>query len=174
MKYILAILAFAFLVFSAQSSEAVEVLHTYDSMKDDTQELASQYPEIAIYSIIPIPVIIWGSFRFQSRIGPHYTEVRKEVGLLNALLSNNLSGISTIKSFTSEELEIERVRAASQAYREANRRAIRLSAAFVPLIRMAILVGFTATLLHGGIVTLNGGMEVASYSVMIFMRQRLL
>ena len=27
-------------------------------------------PEIAIYSIIPIPVIIWGSFRFQSRIGP--------------------------------------------------------------------------------------------------------
>jgi len=131
-------------------------------------------PEIAIYSIIPIPVIIWGSFRFQSRIGPHYTEVRKEVGLLNALLSNNLSGISTIKSFTSEELEIERVRAASQAYREANRRAIRLSAAFVPLIRMAILVGFTATLLHGGLVTLNGEMEVASYSVMIFMMQRLL
>ena len=39
---------------------------------------------------------------------------------------------------------------------------------------MAILVGFTATLLHGGIVTLNGGMEVASYSVMIFMMQRLL
>jgi ATP-binding cassette subfamily B protein len=131
-------------------------------------------PEIAIYSIIPIPVIIWGSFRFQSRIGPHYTEVRKEVGLLNALLSNNLSGISTIKSFTSEEHEVERVRAASQAYREANRRAIRLSAAFVPLIRMAILVGFTATLLHGGFVTLNGGMEIASYSVMIFMMQRLL
>ncbi|MCH2444586.1 MAG: ABC transporter ATP-binding protein/permease, partial [Candidatus Poseidoniia archaeon] len=131
-------------------------------------------PTIAIYSIIPIPVIIWGSFRFQSRIGPHYAEVRKEVGLLNALLSNNLSGISTIKSFTSEELEVERVRAASQAYREANRRAIRLSAAFVPLIRMAILVGFTATLLHGGFVTLDGGMAIASYSVMIFMMQRLL
>ena len=49
-KYILAIITFAFLVFSAQSSEAVEVLHTYDSLKDDTQELASQYPDIAIYS----------------------------------------------------------------------------------------------------------------------------
>ena len=131
-------------------------------------------PTIAIYSVIPIPVIIWGSFRFQSRIGPRYAEVRKEVGLLNALLSNNLSGISTIKSFTSEELEVERVRAASQAYREANRSAIRLSAAFVPLIRMAILVGFTATLLHGGFVTLDGGMAIASYSVMIFMMQRLL
>ena len=131
-------------------------------------------PEIAIYSILPIPIILWGSFRFQSRIGPRYAEVRKEVGLLNALLSNNLSGISTIKSFTSEEMEIARVREASQVYREANKRAIRLSAAFVPLIRMAILVGFTATLLHGGFVTLDGGMAIASYSVMIFMMQRLL
>ena len=71
-------------------------------------------------------------------------------------------------------MEIARVREASQAYREANKRAIRLSAAFVPLIRMAILVGFTATLLHGGFVTLDGGMAIASYSVMIFMMQRLL
>ena len=99
-------------------------------------------PTIALYSICAIPFIVIGSFMFQSRIAPRYTKVRKEVGLLNALLSNNLSGISTIKSFTTEELEIERVRKASQAYREANRDAIKLSAAFVPLIRMAILVGF--------------------------------
>tara|TARA_B100001029_G_scaffold159902_1_gene147525 strand:- start:872 stop:2641 length:1770 start_codon:yes stop_codon:yes gene_type:complete len=131
-------------------------------------------PTVALYSIGAIPVIIWGSFRFQSRIAPRYTKVRKEVGLLNALLSNNLSGISTIKSFTSEDLEIERVRKASQAYREANRDAIRLSAAFVPLIRMAILIGFTGTLLHGGLLTLDNKMAVASYSVMIFMMQRLL
>ena len=50
MKYILPFLALAFLVFLAQPSEAVEVLHTYGSMKEDTQELASQYPDIAIYS----------------------------------------------------------------------------------------------------------------------------
>ena len=50
MKYILPLLALTFLVFSVQPSEAVELLHTYDSMKEDTQELASQYPDIAIYS----------------------------------------------------------------------------------------------------------------------------
>ena len=131
-------------------------------------------PTIALYSIGAIPVIVIGSFMFQSRIAPRYSKVRKEVGLLNALLSNNLSGISTIKSFTTEELEVERVRKASQAYREANQDAIRLSAAFVPLIRMAILVGFTGTLLHGGLITLEGEMAIASYSVMIFMMQRLL
>ena len=50
MKYVISLLAFALLIFTAQSSEAVEALHTYDSMKEDTQELASLYPEIAIYS----------------------------------------------------------------------------------------------------------------------------
>ena len=50
MKYILPLLALTFLAFSAQPSEAVEVLHNYYSMKDDTEELASQYPDIAIYS----------------------------------------------------------------------------------------------------------------------------
>ena len=50
MKYILVLLTIIFLAFTAQPSEAVEVLHTYDSMKEDTHELANQYPDIAIYS----------------------------------------------------------------------------------------------------------------------------
>ena len=50
MRTFLLVLGFICLAFSAQPSEAVEVLHTYDSMKEDTQELASQYPDIAIYS----------------------------------------------------------------------------------------------------------------------------
>ena len=50
MKYILPVLAIVFLAFASQPSEAAEVLHNYNSMKDDTEELASQYPDIAIYS----------------------------------------------------------------------------------------------------------------------------
>ena len=50
MRTFLLVLGFICLAFSAQPSEAVEVLHTYDSMKEDTQELANQYPDIAIYS----------------------------------------------------------------------------------------------------------------------------
>ena len=50
MKYILPLLALTFLALSAQPSEAVEVLHNYYSMKEDTEELANQYPDIAAYS----------------------------------------------------------------------------------------------------------------------------
>jgi ATP-binding cassette subfamily B protein len=131
-------------------------------------------PEVAIWAIIPIPVVVWGSFRFQSRIAPRYSEVRQKVGELNAILNTNLSGIETIKSFTTEAREVERVVTASEAYRQSNRHAIRLSAAFSPLIRMAIVVGFTATLLVGGWQTLDGELAVGAYSVLIFMTQRLL
>ena len=104
-------------------------------------------PTIALYSIGAIPVIIWGSFRYQRSLEPRYSEVRSAAGRMNALLENDLSGMPTIQSFTAEERELVRVESLSNEYRDANRRAIRLSAAFVPLIRMAILVGFTATYL---------------------------
>ena len=131
-------------------------------------------PNVAWFAVAPIPVILWGSFRFQSRIAPRYAKVRREVGQLGALLENNLDGISTIRSFASEAREKARVEAASNRYRQANADAIRMSAAFVPLIRMAILVGFCATLLLGGWMTLDGELAVGTYSVLVFMTQRLL
>ena len=47
-------------------------------------------------------------------------------------------------------------------------------AAFIPIIRIAILFGFTATLLIGGFLALDGEIKVATYSVMLFITQRLL
>ena len=130
--------------------------------------------EVAMLAIIPIPIIVWGSFKYQRSLEPKYAEVRNAAGKMNALLENDLSGMSTIQSFTSEEIEVARVRRLSDDYREANRKAIRLSAAFTPLIRMAILCGFTATLLLGGWYTLEGTLAVGAYSVLVFMTQRLL
>ena len=130
--------------------------------------------EVALFAIIPIPLIVWGSFKYQRSLEPKYADVRNAAGKMNALLENDLSGMSTIQSFTSEDIEVARVRSLSNDYREANRKAIRLSAAFTPLIRMAILCGFTATLLLGGWYTLEGTLAVGAYSVLVFMTQRLL
>ena len=107
-------------------------------------------PGVAWMAMLPIPFIIWGSIAFQKKLAPRYAEVREKVSLLNSRLANNLSGITTIKSFTTEAYEIERLTIESEAYRQSNRRAIALSAAFTPVIRMIILAGFSAILLYGG------------------------
>src|SRR5699024_10386714 len=85
-----------------------------------------------------------------------------------------LGGMATIKSFGTEAYENERIAKTSEQYREANQKVIRLSAAFVPLIRMLILAGFIGILIFAGMQTLEGKMEVGLYSVLIFVTQRLL
>ena len=131
-------------------------------------------PEVALWAIVPIPVIVAGSFMYQRRIGVRYSKVRTQVADLNALLNNNLQGITTIKSFTAEGREAARVSEASESYREANKEAIRLSASFVPIIRMAILFAFSANMLVGGWMALDGRISLGAYSVIVFITQRLL
>ena len=131
-------------------------------------------PGVAWLAILPVPFILWGSIAFQKKLAPRYTDVREKVSLLNSRLANNLSGITTIKSFTTEAYEIERLRSESEAYRQSNRRAIAFSAAFIPLIRMIILIGFSGILLYGGMEVVEGNLEVGIYSTLVFMTQRLL
>ncbi|WP_094677048.1 ABC transporter ATP-binding protein [Hydrocoleum sp. CS-953] len=131
-------------------------------------------PSVAWWAVLPMPFIIWGSIWFQKFLAPRYAEVRESVSLLSGQLSNNLSGITTIKSFTAENYEVGRITKESNAYKTSNRRAITFSAAFVPLIRIIIFIGFVATLLLGGLEAVAGRLAVGTYSVMVFLTQRLL
>ncbi len=131
-------------------------------------------PGVAWMAVIPIPIIVYGSVWFQRKLTPRYAAVREQVGMLNSQLANNLSGIATIKSFTAEEHESNRISEASALYRERNRAAIVLSSAFSPLIRMVIVMGFIAILVFGGRLALDGALNVGVYSLMIFIVQRLL
>jgi ATP-binding cassette subfamily B protein len=131
-------------------------------------------PGIAWMAYLPVPLILWGSFKFQRTLEPRYAAVREQAAMVNSELSNNLGGMATIKSFTTEDHEVERITVESRAYQEANSRAIVLSSAFSPLIRIVILVGFSATLVFGAFRALDGGLAVGAYSVMVFLTQRLL
>lgn len=131
-------------------------------------------PLIAVLAFTPVPLIIWGAFYYQKRATPLYARVRDQVGQLATRLANNIGGMSTIKAFTAEQTEAARVRADSEAYAEANRHAIAVSSAFIPIIRMAILTGFLFTFVIGGLQTLNGQLSVGAYGVLVFLTQRLL
>lgn len=131
-------------------------------------------PSVAWMAMLPMPFVMWGAIAFQKLLAPRYAEVRERVSLLNSRLSNNLSGITTIKSFTAEAYESDRICQESLGYSQSNQRAIALSAAFIPLIRILILIGFTATLLYGGLITVDGQLAVGTYSVLVFLTQRLL
>ncbi len=131
-------------------------------------------PGVAAVAVLPMPFVLWGSVAFQTLLAPRYAAVREKASLLNSRLSNNFSGILTIKSFTTEAYEIERIRHESTAYLDSNQQAIALSAAFVPLVRILVLIGFLSTLFFGGVAVTNGNLSVGNYSVLVYLIQRLL
>lgn len=131
-------------------------------------------PSVAWMALIPMPIIVGGSVWFQRLLTPRYANVREQVSLLNGQLANNLGGIATVKSFTAEDYELTRIGGLSNDYNQANRRAIVLSSAFSPLIRMVIVSGFIAIMVFGGQLALSGALNIGLYSVMVFMTQRLL
>ncbi len=131
-------------------------------------------PGVAGLSFLPIPLILWGSLVFQRRLTPRYREVRERASDLAGRLANNLGGMLTIKSYAAESWEKQRLSVQSQAYRLSNQKAIRLSAAFVPLIRFAILFAFLSILVLGGLQAWRGAIAVGTYSFLVFITQRLL
>lgn len=131
-------------------------------------------PKIAVLAFVPVPLILFGAFYFQNLIGPRYAKVRAKAGELTARFSNNITGIATIKSYTAEEYEIKSLEQQSDSYQQANFAAIKLSSAVTPVIRIAVLMGFLAALIYGGLETIHGHLAVGAYSVLVFLTQRLL
>ena len=131
-------------------------------------------PLVASISILPIPIILIIAFFFQKNLSPRYLAVRDSVGVLNNAIFNNLLGISTIKSFVTEKIESLRINKLSTDYRLKNKHAIKLSSAFVPLVRMGVLSGFLGTMIIGSYLALDGTIAVGSYSVLVFLTQRFL
>jgi ATP-binding cassette subfamily B protein len=131
-------------------------------------------PTVAGVAFLPIPVILWGSLRFQQRLAPRYAEVRERAGAIATQLAHDLGGILTIKCYAAEAWSSRALRERSEAYRLSNGRAIRLSSAFVPLIRFAILFAFLAILVIGGYQAWRGELAIGTYSFLVFITQRLL
>lgn len=131
-------------------------------------------PWLAILSFMTMPLIIYGGVWFQRFLTPKYLKVRDQVGLLTSELNNSLQGMTTIKSFARETESYQKMNEFSLQYFDANESAIKVSSLFTPLIRILVMVGFLMTLLVGGKLAIEGKIDVGTYSVLVFLIQRLL
>lgn len=130
--------------------------------------------QVALFALMPVPIILITAYAFQRNLGLKYLDVRDKAGQIASRLTNNLGGMATIKSYTAEDYEIARLSSDSRAYQESNKKAILVSSAFIPIVRMAIAAGFIGTTVLGGSMALEGSLGVGSYSILIFLTQRML
>ncbi len=117
--------------------------------------------KLTLLSTIPIPLVIASLQIYAKRVRPAFRTRQKELGDLNALLNDNLSGIREIKAFTRESDEARRVHERIDNYRQSLLKALRLMATFQPFVDFTSSLGTLIVIFFGGQLALQGSLAVA-------------
>ena len=106
--------------------------------------------KLLLLSLVPIPLLLV-SLRFYARyVRPAFRDRQRELGNLNAILNDNISGIREIKAFTREEEESVRIGERIEGYKMSLLRALRLMATFQPFVDFTSSLGTLVVIYFGG------------------------
>jgi ATP-binding cassette, subfamily B, bacterial len=117
--------------------------------------------KLTLLSMLPIPLVILSLRVYARRVRPAFVRRQKELGELNAILNDNISGIREIKAFTSEEQSLERVGSGIERYRTSLLSALRLMATFQPFVEFTSSLGVLVVIYFGGRLAFQGQLPVA-------------
>lgn len=118
--------------------------------------------KLTLLSCIPIPLVIFSLRLYARYVRPAFRSRQKELGDLNAMLNDNLSGIREIKAFTREPNESERIGQKIDSYRLSLLNALRLMAIFQPFVDFCASLGILVVIFFGGRLALQGELPVAN------------
>ncbi|MCL1886122.1 MAG: ABC transporter ATP-binding protein/permease [Dehalococcoidia bacterium] len=110
---------------------------------------------LALLSLIPIPLVVLAMRGFARYVRPAFRERQKELGNINAILNDNLSGIRDIKAFTREAEESQHFNESIERHRSLSLKAIKLMSAFDPLVEFASALGTLIVIYFGGRLAFN-------------------
>jgi ATP-binding cassette subfamily B protein/subfamily B ATP-binding cassette protein MsbA len=116
---------------------------------------------LALLSLAPIPLIVVAMRYYARYVRPAFRQRQKDLGDLNAILNDNLSGIREIKAFTREVEELRRVSKGIDRYRRSLLHALRLMATFQPFVEFASSLGMLIVIYFGGRLVFNQTLPVA-------------
>jgi ATP-binding cassette subfamily B protein len=126
-----------------------------------TAVLLSLNWRLALLTMIPIPFLVIAMRIYARYVRPAFRERQKELGDLNALLNDNLSGIREIKAFTREDEELMRISHGIDRYRRSLLKALRLMATFQPFVTFTSSLGTLIVIFFGGLLAFSGVLPVA-------------
>ncbi|MDD5645761.1 MAG: ABC transporter ATP-binding protein [Candidatus Bipolaricaulis sp.] len=126
-----------------------------------TAVLMSMNPQLALLSMIPIPLVVLAMRGFSRYVRPAFRRRQVELGELNAVLNDNISGIREIQAFTREDTEGQRIWGRIVRYRDSLLHALRLMAVFHPAVEFSASLGTVILIYFGGRFVLNQTLPVA-------------
>ncbi|HEX9091534.1 MAG TPA: ABC transporter ATP-binding protein, partial [Anaerolineales bacterium] len=116
---------------------------------------------LTLLCLIPIPLVLVSLRIYARYVRPAFRERQKELGNLNAILNDSLSGIREIKAFTREAEEMKRISQSIERYRVSLLGALKLMATFQPFVEFTSSLGQLIVIYFGGRLALQGVLSVA-------------
>ena len=117
--------------------------------------------QLTLLSSLPIPLVILSLSLYARYVRPAFVHRQEELGDLNAVLNDNLSGIREIKAFVREGDQAAHVGRRIESYRQSLLRALRLMATFEPFVDFTSSLGTLVVIYFGGRLALQGKLAVA-------------
>ncbi len=110
----------------------------------------SMSPRLSIFVLLLTPFVIAVSAIFRRAIRKVYKEERKTLSMLNTKLSENISGMSVIKTFSKEEGIYDEFNKVNNDYLTIGKKEIRYFAIYRPAIEILQNLGLAALVWFGG------------------------
>ncbi|WP_029286783.1 ABC transporter ATP-binding protein [Pedobacter sp. R20-19] len=92
--------------------------------------------ELSIVVLLPIPLLIMATRKFQKAIKIAFQEIRNEVSNLNTFLQEHITGVSIVQYFARERQEYKKFYAINKRYRDANIRSNWYYSIFFPVVEL--------------------------------------
>ena len=123
-------------------------------------------PTAFVISILPLPILYYITKDKRRKVSEVYENKSANDTRLVAIVSDNLQGLSTIRSFAAEDREIERLRQASEAQQQANQEAVETSNWLTGVTQFSLSSGTAAAMIYGSAAVLNGSLTFPALSVL--------
>ncbi len=117
--------------------------------------------KLALFSLIPVPVVVVAGRLFGKIIGPKYMRLWRRSASISTVLANSIPGVRVIKAFTNESQTIKKFeRYCDEWYKEDKKVAVP-AAVFPSVITFLVTCGSIVVWFLGGQMVITGNSEIS-------------
>ena len=128
--------------------------------------------KLTLITLLPLPLLLFLAFRFESRIHPIFREMRKAMSNLTTAVQENITGVRTVKSYAREGFEVDKFSERSVAFQKNQINASAKWAKYFPMMELVANLCVIILLVAGGTMVMNDsltlGQFVASFNLIWF------
>jgi len=92
--------------------------------------------ELALWSMVPIPLLLWATNIFKNAIQKSFQDVRTQVARLNAFVQEHIQGMAIVQLFGRERQEYRKFTAINKEHRGAHIRSVFAYSLFFPIVEI--------------------------------------